>query len=465
MTKQRHRDSTHSAIWRRFRVSRVGVTIGIVAFLVLGGTGAFAYWNTAASVSTSAQAGTLAVTSTWSSSLTTTFTNVGETNTGKTTKTGEITVTNTTSSASASALPYSVALAFTGANPGPLATKLGVTVWKKSGSCNSVGSPSSSGTWTSPPAISGTLVVGASTVWCIRTTVDERSDLASTNGSVALTPTLTVTLTAGSHWTTTSSVATGGIQKTEFVYPAATVDSTEWYRLHLVTDPSRCLDIKASGGANTELIDWGCHENPNQQFQLSGADSRGYLAVAPRHIEGLRWDNGGSNVAGTLIRIQNTAASGNQAWQLQEISSSGVYQIVNKFSGLCIEPGAALSGGQTAYYQAACDGSNAQRFTLEFVPVVLDLVCSKSGSDVTYSWDSGLAGTYTFQAYDGSWKTIGTSVANAGEITIDGSEPSGDRLDGWSKDTYDVRALDSHGNVVGTNEVKVNPNSDKLKCN
>lgn len=458
-----------SSIWRRIRVSPVGVALGLVAFLVLSGTGAYAYWSVTASMQTSAAAGTLAITTSWS----TTAPLGGTLANHNYSTTGEFTVKNTTSTTSTAALNYSVNLSYTGASadPNPLKTALDVTVWKKSGSCGTVGTPSFSGTWGNPPAATGTLVAGVTDTWCIRTQVTERSNLATVSGSVNLTPTLSATIKAGTNWTKTSTVVNGALQKTEYVYPSAT-PSAYWYEIHLTSNSSRCLDIRASGGAGYELIDYGCTHNPNQNFALGTPDAFGYRSVTPRHNQAMRWDNGGVTTVNSIIQLQlaTSTATSRQAWQLQQ-TAAGVYQIVNQQSGLCIEPGAKLTqyNGETAYYQVVCNGTQAQRFTLETVPVTdlnsNNFKCKNDGKDVKYSWDNVDPDSYTFQAFDGSWKTIGTSTSNSGTITIDGTEPSGDAFHDWNDGKYDVRALDPNGNVVATGaEVKVDQSKQKLKC-
>lgn len=449
-----------------WRIPRTGLVAAIAAFLVLGSSGvAYAYWSANAALTSTAKAGSIAVSLSGFSSGASTlqYTFVNDTRA----RTGSITVTNTSPTTSSTPIPVSIALGYVSGGSAVLAAKIDVTMWgpTTAASCTSTATPSgtiTSGTWASFPSMTDTLIAGQAKTWCVRASNAERSDIASPTGTISLQPTVTATLTAGT-WTATASATT--TQNTQYIYPVAPISSTAWFRIHLTTNSNRCLDIRASGGAGTELIDWGCHTNPNQQFQLSGADANGYLSVTPRHQQGLRWDNGGSAAPGSVIKIQNASGTGSQGWQFQEVSS-GVYQIVNKASGLCIAPGAILTNynNETAYYQVLCDGSAAQRFTLERVPVSLNLQCTeisvgnqKRDEDVVYSWDSADAGAYTFQADDGGWKTIGTSGATATQITIDGTQPSGDPLEDWSwqKRQYNVRALDADNNVVGTATIEL----------
>lgn len=442
---------------RPFRVSRTGLLAAFVTFLMLATSGAaYAYWSAQATLTSTAKAGLISISLANVSSMQNTFVNDTRSNTGS------VTVTNTTVSTSTTPISTAINLGIVAGGSTVLASNLDVTVWgpTTAASCTSGAAPSgtvTTGTWASFPTVNSTLTAGQAKTWCIRTSNDERSELASSSGTLTIQPKVTAALTAGT-WSATASATT--TQNTQYIYPVAPIASTTWFRIHLTTNSSRCLDIKASGNAGTELIDWPCHTNPNQQFQLSGADANGYLAVTPRHAQTLRWDNGGSTTPGSGIKIQSSTGTGSQGWQFQQVSA-GVYQVVNKASGLCIQPGAKLSTGETAYYQALCSGAASQRFTLDVVQVVLNVACtengdSKSDADLTFSWGAVDAGSYTFQANNpilgiANWQTIGTSGAHATSATVDGTQPVLLPLEDWAqKTTYDVRMLDSSGNLVTT---------------
>lgn len=445
-----------------WRIPRTGLVAAIATFLVLAtSVGAYAYWSAQASLTSTAKAGSIAISLAGFSSgaATMQYTFVNDTRT----RTGSVTVTNTSPSTSTTPLPVTVALSYVAGGSSALATNIDVTMWgpTTAASCTPAATPSGTvrtGTWASFPSMTDTLVAGQSKTWCVRAANDERSELASSTGTITVQPKATATLTAGT-WTATASATT--TQNTQYIYPVVPISATTWFRIHLTTDPSKCLDIRASSGAGTELIEWTCHNNPNQQFQLGAADSNGYRDVTPRHAQTLRWDNGGATTTGSVIKIQSASGAGIQNWQFQQVST-GVYQIVNKATGFCIAPGAILTNhnNETAYYQVLCDGTAAQRFTLEVVPTALNLTCTGTGgwgqsADIRYSWGAADAGSYTFQANNGGWKTIGDSGANATQIDIDGSKPTGNALEDWSRGTYPVRVLDTNSVVVGNSSVTV----------
>ncbi|MCB1280789.1 MAG: RICIN domain-containing protein [Salinibacterium sp.] len=464
-----------------WRIPRTGLVAAIATFLILGSSGvAYAYWSATATLTSTAKAGSIAVALSGfsSGSSTVQYTFVNDTRS----RTGSVTVANTSPTTSATPIPVSVALGYVSGGSGVLAAKIDVTMWgpTTAASCTPTATPSGTirtGTWASFPSMTDTLVAGQAKTWCVRASNAERSDIASPSGTISLQPKATATLTAGT-WTATASATT--TQNTQYIYPVAPISPTAWFRIHLTTDPSRCLDIRASGGAGTELIEWSCHGNPNQQFRLSGADSNGYLSVTPRHQQSLRWDNGGSTTPGSVIKIQSASGTGSQGWQFQQVST-GVYQIVNKNTGFCLAPGPILTNynNETAYYQVQCDGSAAQRFTLENAPpVTLSLSCTtvdgsgvdgKNDTDLVYSWSAVDADSYTFQAdqdrswWGTDWKTIGTSAVDSTSVTIDGSLPASDPFVGWSRKTFDIQVLDSLNRVVATTTAEVRKNGE-LRC-
>lgn len=160
-----------SSVWRRFRVSRVGVAAAVVVFLVLSGTGAYAYWTTTTQMTSTATSGALAMTGEWTVPITATFTNV--TYAMPAASTAQYTVTNNTnatgSAHNATSMPYTVAFAPSGENPGPLLNALDVSVWRSSPSslCSVATPPTSAAHWGgSPlPTASGALKPGESEVW------------------------------------------------------------------------------------------------------------------------------------------------------------------------------------------------------------------------------------------------------------------------------------------------------------
>ena len=457
-----------SAEGRTWRIPRSGLVVAIVTFLVLGSSvGAYAYWTAQGSVTSTAKAGSIAVTLAGFASMQNTFVNDTRT------RTGSVLVTNTSTSPSTTSIPVSVALGYVAGGSSVLATNLDVVMWgpMAASSCTTGATPSGTiktGTWASFPSMTDALSAGQAKSWCVRTSNVERSKLASSSGTLTIQPTATATLTAGT-WTATASATT--TQDTQYIFPATTPSQSSWYFIKSAADGT-CLDANGGSGAGTEVIQWPCKPasqgNDNQQWQFGNARANGYYDLKPKHAQTTRWDAHGSLTAGTVITIENTGGTDTQLWQFQQIGANQ-YQIVNYKSGLCVQAVTTLAGGQTAVGQALCNGSTAQRYLLVIAPVVLNLVCTptggnKSGADVIYSWNAADAGSYTFQADNGGWQTIGTSAATDSQITIDGTQPTtGTALESWNQADYNVRALDSSNNVVGTSKITV-ANKKALGC-
>ncbi len=459
------------SVWKRLRISRVGVTIAIIAFLVLGGTGAYAFWGASTSLTTGASTGTLVVTTSWSTSLATTFTNTNLATTG------EFTVSNTTSTTKTAPMPYTVALAYTGSAPGPLATNLKLTVWKKSGNCTSVGSPSYIGTWGAPPVVSGSLVRGTSELWCIRTDVDERSKLASTTGIVTLTPTVSATLTTGTQWTKTSTVKSDTEQKTNLIFPATVPTAGAWYRLKTTIVGKECGDIRGSGkvsnGDNTDMIAWACHGAPdvNQQFSFA-ATNTGYVTIAVRLEPSSRIGVvGNSTAVGALIENQAASTSTSnpsQEWQLQD-KGTGYFQIVNRRSGLCIAPDAALA--TSVFKQVACTGASVEQFSImPWAPIYVAPTCADQGNTgIRLSWNPFVDQDVIIQRRKGTtgtaWGPYGAAAAFSTGFSFNLNEFSG-----WARGTtHSYRILNASTNAElssGTFSITSPPwwGSDYLAC-
>ncbi len=430
MRRARASAPSHS-VWRRFRISRVGVAVAVIAFLVLGGTGAFAYWATSTvPVTTTASSGTLKIAAQWSASpsLGATFTNVNPQK-----ATGQFTVTNST--ATSASLPsnttpmsYTVTLGYDLSSPagdgaGPLATDLSVYAWKKTTNCSTLPNPlPTPGTWTAPPTVTGSLVPGATDTWCVYTTVAERSKLASTNGKVSLVPKLTATLSTG-NWTSAAAVSKAPDQKTQFIYPAF-APSSGWFRIFSSVSGHECMDVRSAGGNGANIIAWQCKPsgNSNQQWKFTVTDT-GYLKITPRHDTSLFVGvAGASTTAGSLVQAQtSTVTDGSQEWQLQK-KRAGVYQLVNRKSGLCMEPDIPDAANDYPMRQQVCSDLALQEFTLNpwENPAFETFTCTNNGSGnprgFTLNWTKALADDVTIQVRPDAgspWMTNGTATLGA----------------------------------------------------
>lgn len=331
--------SRRPTLWRRIRLSRVGITVALISFLVLSGTGAYAYWSVSTSLkmSDAVTAGTLAISTSWSSTADVEFTNESTYP-----KVMSFTVKNTTLNSTVSRA-YDAVLSFSGATSGinPVKSNLPLTVWKTLNATDvcPTTTPTTNivvGTWDSSPAIkvSGTLAspgAGDSQKWCVYSEVTDRSSLGASVGSVQLTPVVTATLKAG-NWQGISTLG-GPIQKTTGIFDSkspAVVD------MHMVASNGFCVDVSqaAAPALNVYVIQWTCGTQANQKWSsttvaASGVDSQ-YLRFSPRLPTGKRLSG-----AGTAATVQASTTATSQQWQLQE-RSNGAFQLVNRVTGTCL---------------------------------------------------------------------------------------------------------------------------------
>ncbi|MEO7348931.1 MAG: RICIN domain-containing protein [Terrimesophilobacter sp.] len=442
---------------------RTGIVAAIVTFFVLGSSaGAYAYWNAQATLASTAKAGSISVALTGFDQLQNTFVNDARL------RTGSITVTSATTSTRA--LPVTINLGIVAGGSTVLASNLDVTLWGPvaAGSCTNTAGVSGTvktGTWSSFPALSTTLVASQPTTWCIRTSNAERSAIASTGGSLSIQPTVAVTLAAGT-WTANANAST--TQNTQYIFTAAVPDASSWFSIK--TAAGQCLAVSGSGGAGSSLVPTTCSTVSTQAFAFTSAGANNYLTAMPRSAPSLRLGTSGATTSGSPVTLQSASGAASQGWQLQRVSA-GVYQMVNNNSGLCVRPSAASPNSTV---QVFCNGTAAQQFTLTALNFNIALTCTNydntgAKGKVTYSWSASSAGSYTVQADKDTsagvdWKTIGFSTAPTTSINIEGLLPDPEPITTWTKDTtFDVRIVDASGNVVALSKIYVRI-SQGLEC-
>lgn len=149
---------------RTWRVPRTGVVAAIVTFLVLGSSaGAYAYWSAQASLTSTATAGSIAVSLDGFGSLKNTFVNDTRT------VTGSVTVAYPSPSTSPTQVSMTISLGYEGSSQ--LAENLDVTMWEPTASnpCTSAATPPQAaitpGTWGSFPSMTSALRAGQSKTW------------------------------------------------------------------------------------------------------------------------------------------------------------------------------------------------------------------------------------------------------------------------------------------------------------
>ncbi|MFT4029788.1 MAG: RICIN domain-containing protein [Protaetiibacter sp.] len=458
------------------RSAKLAVAAGIVAFSVLAGTGAsWAYWTSQATSATTLSAASLAVTSTGFATATLGNESVTAAGSSSLASTGSVTFTNTTTTSSSQSATLTVTFSRASGDT-TLAGAATLTVWPVASAavCTSTATATgaSSATWSAGVTVSTSLAAGASVVYCLRTTVADRQSIAATGGVLSFTPQAAATLAIGNF--SAATTPTGTVQS-QYIYPLQQISFGVWW---YITRESTtwCWDV--SGAATTSgslLISYACKNttDANQDFRYLDSDGDGYGNFQPRHATGLRVAAAASTTSGSAVDLRtadDTAAV--QQWQPQLLSgsgSSGTYQFVSKYSGLCLSAPATSAGVMT---QVTCTGAADQRFTLTQRSVVqlTSVACTNTGSttsrSVTFSWTSDWnGGGYTVQARQSSsssWQTIATaSAASATSASV--SAPISTPLTTWggttSGTTYEVQILNSTGSAVGTDTITVTRSS------
>jgi hypothetical protein len=441
---------------RPFRRGVIAATV--VVMLAAGAGAASAYWSTAVTATSTATSAQLAITTANFTSNAYTFGNESLTTTGS------VTVTNTTSTTSTKVPSLTLALSrLSGSST--LAANVDVTMWyQASGTCTgstAVGAGAVSGTWASFPGLTATLAKAASATYCIRSTIADRQDPALAGGTATFVPQISAALAVNNFTVSATASASAG-QSTNFIYPLATVAPNNWY---MVKSSGQCMDVSGGGtaAAGTVVISYPCKTSDitNQEWQFIQDGTTGYYDIKPRSGVGtaVRADVNGSTANNSQITVRTDSSSAGQLWQPQLVST-GVYQLVNKLSGLCLT---SFATSTTTMTQSICDGGTDQQHTLTVTnPIVLEnLTCSTTGFGtsrrVTYSWDLGEAGPYTVQAQRfGTWYSVSPASPNStAAVSVNGALPAGNAPLSWTNGTYNVRILDSANSTVGTDTFTV----------
>lgn len=392
--------------------SRLGVVAGITTFAVLAGTGtSYAYFQVTQAASASATSGALTVSTSNFSSLAYQFRN------DKTDTVGSFTVTNGSDTPDGLARTATIVLSATG--DAIALDNIRFVYWAKGATetCAVGRSKVGAVTWRTGASFTASLAPGASAAWCVESYVNAATDLADTDGTVSLTPTATASLGAGS-WT--ARAAETASENSLAIYPAYTAMGTDWayIRPSNVSGTRYCLDVSGGADANgASVISWPCKTGgtTNQIWKFL-ADGATYSLQSNNAQTRVAEQNGAGTGAAIVTNTASTAAT--QDWRVQRISA-GLYQFVNRSSGLCLS--ATTPSGATTV-QPCTDVSAQQRFVVS--PYLATAACSATTTgtmasgyqtSVTYSWTTTNPGP--FKVYVGG-ALVATTAANATSVTI-----------------------------------------------
>jgi hypothetical protein len=434
---------------------KLALAAALTGFLVLAGTTAgYAFWTASNTVSTTVGAATLSLS-------TTNFTSVGYTFGNETlVTTGSVTVTNTTTTTSTQ--NGAVSLTFGPAASATLAGKVTASIWTTTSAANctaaaTVPPGATVALWSASPVLTTSLAKNASAIYCVRSSIASRETVATSGGSLTFQPMITGTITVGTFTGSTSATTT---QSTQYIYPGTTTaDTSHWFWIRpnfSNTTYNYCVDVSGGAtGSGTMVISYGCKNSgaSNQNWKFTASGASGYYTIQPRHATGLRIDNNSSTASGAGISV-NTAAGApatatNQQWQLQLVST-GIYEFVNAYSGLCLTSPSGADQNLGQLTQAPCAGTVYQQYRVS--QAFENFGCTTSGTSWVWSWTSAANGPYHVFVTHGSTQT---ELATTTGTTATGVSLAFSTVT-YGNNTYDVTFVDALGTVVGTGSITKN---------
>lgn len=396
--------------------SRLAAITGIaVLSLLVGSTATWAYWTSQASATVSSSSAQLTVATADFGSVTATVANEALT------RTGTVTVTNSTSTASTQA--GQVTLTFSATGGDGHRGNFRFAVWDQAvAACDVATLPSLevSGGWDTGGSFTADFTPGQSRSYCVRTTSQRATGTWPSSGTVTFQPRVDAQIALGNYRGDASGTAT---LTTQHLYPLHTPTATAqaWYYIHGWDDGGgeHCLDYY---NAQARVGGWPCKDSGtrNQAWRfVAVASNPGYFVI--RTNQGAT----GPVMQATGSEVLVTGAVANQAsqqWTLQRaaagFANSGYsrpyYQIVNRATGQCLTKPSA--SGLTS--MANCDGGADQRYV-----VVRALFSGTNGSTPTVSCTYDGAGTFLVTV-------TGGAPTMRYELRVDGDYIIGGATDG-----------------------------------
>lgn len=447
------------------RRAKLGIVAALTTvFVLVGGSAGFAYWAASNTVTSTVGAASLALT-------TSNFTSTAYTFGNETlVTTGSVTVTNST--ATTSTQSGAVSVTFGPAASTTLAGLVNLNVWSTTSAANCTAgalapSGATSAAWSTPTTLTSTLAKNASVIYCLRSSIASRESAASSGGSLSFQPMISGTIKVGNFIGTTSATTT---QSTQYIYPAVTnlnVANWQWIRPNFSnTSFNYCLDVSgASTASPTIVISYGCKPSgaSNQQWKFTASGVAGYYTIQPRHATGLRIDNNSTTASGGSISVNNAAGNAatatNQQWQLQFVSS-GVYEFVNPYSGMCLTSPGGADQNLGNLTQSACAGGVYQQFKVSQAFENFTCTPSASANTWTWSWTTAKTGPYHVLVTHGATTTeLATTASSANGASIAYATPTG-----YGTGTYNVQFVDANNTLVGTGTIVVAGSAANNAC-
>jgi len=332
---------------RRSLLGVAGLVLGTLLLGILGTGGSFALWRGSASVQAApVSAARLAITHTGFTPLTFTY------KSSALTTTAGVQLTNTGDLAG----NFSSTVALAAGSSSALASAITVLVWEVPSLATCTTSASSAGAmsfkWNTIPTLTGTLAVGASKTYCLRTSIPSGS--LNITGSVA--PTLSSVLTTGSWTATASSTAT---QQNQVVADTTAPTTPGTPTASSTTATSTVLAWTAS----TDAVGVASYDVYRNGIVVATVTAPTYtdtaLVASTTYSYTIRARDAANNVsAASGSRSVTTTAPPAPA-----APAAGVwYQVINTTSGKCVDANGSGTANGTIVLQWSCGTSQNQNW-------------------------------------------------------------------------------------------------------
>ncbi|ONI92590.1 hypothetical protein ALI22I_03100 [Saccharothrix sp. ALI-22-I] len=142
--------------------------------------------------------------------------------------------------------------------------------------------------------------------------------------------------------------------------PGSTNDG---YRRLVARHSGKCADVANGSTANgTQLIQFDCDTDQNQQWQLRDAGS-GYYQLVARHSGKCARVANGSGTNGAQLVQSDCDTDQNQQWQLRD-AGSGYYQLVARHSGKCADVANVSTANGAQLIQYSCGTGQNQQWSV-----------------------------------------------------------------------------------------------------
>jgi hypothetical protein len=338
----------------------LALTSVVVLSVLTAPSAASAGWSARVTATGSVSAGSLAVAFGGALPLAT-FTN------SSLSSTGSVSISNTTSSATAP--PADLEVVFAGPST-PFAAATNLVVWPAvdASGCLAASTPGAgavTGNWASGVTLAIEAVPrGATQIACVRTSVNARQDAATTTGYQSFAAGVQARLTLHAFSAQASSASAVG---SALIFPFSTLGNF-WYNIKPASDSTRCFDVTGGIGAvpGTVLGTYTCHTTydpglANQWFTLMPISGS---LVAFRSSTSQNLFASASSTGAVTMQLRNVSDRA-QSWEPQ-LQSPGLYQFVNDATGLCLSAVVGASGPTSV---RECDGSAGQSFAATQLPV------------------------------------------------------------------------------------------------